>query len=228
MKLTLRHYALIATMSVAGASFASADLDVYFSTDGSTQTGMTVGAVGTTFSIGVWARSANGRTVNSIEVCAGFGQSTLSNTNATDLDGKVGLGGASANASVTLGSLWANVAAPALRGFRGTGTRPFGVDANLGAAPIPSGTVTLSSTATKLFDISLKNLGIGAGQSYTIKIWDAGTGASATTYGNGVNPTAQYRPGTTEFRLTAVPEPGSFIALGLGAAALIARRRRSK
>lgn len=232
MKLTLRHYASVATLALAGASFAVADLDMCLSADAENPTnftGTTVGLIGSTFELYIWVRSINQKSYSGIEAAVGISTATASGTNAAAQDNKVRFGNG------TGASSWASLGAPfgmagvfdnqGLRSAGAAGTpRPWG--ASFSMAATPPAKLDLTGTWFRLLCIVFRNTGIAAGESYSINIWDCGTGSSRTSFGTVAGSTTVVRPGTCDFRLTAVPEPASMAALGLGAAVLIRRRRK--
>ncbi len=104
-----------------------------------------------------------------------------------------------------------------------------------------SGEYVTATAGTRLYDVTLKNIGVGTGQSYVVKLWDnPGTSASYDTYlagktaslasktlspGNG----AQWTYDLNVTNTAPVPEPSALMAFGsgiLGLAGYVIRRKK--
>lgn len=229
---------ILGSLVVAAAmvSTASAHVTFYFAAKGTTTqiTDLNIGSIGSTFELTVCMQIV-GFTfpVSAVDAFVGFDTANSNTTSATALDGKIGLNGTIAAA---LTNYNANLPIR-MKGLTGGETklgssdssiRPYGVDVNLLA---DFGTeYDFGNDAVALFDISLKNLNLADGESYQLVLWDAQQGGSGTSLITNMNSDI-YRPGDWAGTLNvhapaAVPEPASMIALGIGASALVLRRRR--
>lgn len=225
---------LASLVAVAGlVSSASAYVTFYFAEKGTTNkiTDLNIGDIGSTFDLTVCMQIVGMRfPVSAVDAFVGFDRTTSNLTTATPMDLKIGLNGALA-AAITNYNVNLPIRMRALTGGEtkvgmGDGSvRPYGVDVNLFADF--GSEYDFGNDPVALFDISLKNIGLGSG-TYDLVIWDAGQGAINTSLITNLNSDI-VRPGDYAGRLTLhapVPEPASLIALGLGASALLMRRRK--
>lgn len=216
---------------------ANASVSFYFAQKDTTTkiTSLLIGDVGSTIDMTLCMQLSDpGTMVSAVDVFIGYDRTNAHNPSASIMDGKIGLAG-TINASLSN----YNVDLPSrLKGVGGGETkvgqddssiRPYGLDVSMSADP---GTeVDFGTGAVKLFNLSLKNLGLQAGQSYNIVIWDAGQGFGDTTFTNNFSNTI-LRPGEAAGLLTlrtqAVPEPVTMVTLGLGIASVLTARRRRR
>jgi|GEM_PF-6055440 len=222
---------LVAISGITGS--ASAHVTFYFAQQGTTTqiTDLNIGDVGSTFELTVCMQIV-GFTfpVSAVDAFVGFDRATSNLTTAAPLDGKIGLNGtpsaAVKNYNPNLPIRLKDLTGGETRlGSPDDSVRPYGVDVNLFA---DFGTeFDFKNDPVALFDISLKNLNLSSG-TYELVLWDADQGAVNTTMITNLN-SEIHRPGQWAGRLTLhapVPEPASLIALGLGASALLMRRRK--
>lgn len=184
---------------------------------GAPLTNVNVGAAGSTFSLSVWYAETTSH--QGADVFVGFDRTA--DAGATLLDGKLG------NASVgNVAPTWDLLQDTQVIAGAGTGTVPYGTDTALFAS---------SSTSTglggaRMFDVTLSNLSLAVGDSYSILLYDSqgdndlfGTSYVLDDGGNALRP-----GGNSALTVTnAVPEPASLAALGLGALAMLRRRRKA-
>jgi len=222
---------LIAVAGIMGS--ASAHVTFYFAEKGTTNkiTDLNIGGIGSTFDLTVCMQIVGFQfPVSAVDAFVGFDKTNSNQSTATPQDGKIGLNG---TLSAAITNFNANLPIR-MRGLTGGETkvgfgdgsvRPYGVDVNLFADF--GSEFDFGNDPVALFDISLKNLNLGNG-TYQLVLWDAGQGAVNTTMITNLNGDI-YRPGDWAGTLTLhapVPEPASLIALGLGASALLMRRRK--
>lgn len=210
---------------------ANAYVSFYFAEKGTTTqiTNKTIGGIGSTFDVTLCLQIVGDTfPLTSVETFVGYDRADSYSSGVTPLDGKIGLNGTPEVALTNPNSHF-----PTLFLFTGPGAtrgseviRPYGLDVSQalqgGGSPYST-----NGQAIQLFDLSLKNTGLSSG-SYTLVIWDAGDSLQDTSWvGSGA---ANLRPGEHAGTLTvnvgAVPEPASMIAIGLGASALLMRRRK--
>jgi hypothetical protein len=213
-------------------SMALPAVQFYFTktTDSVKINNLNLNASDTTFDLSVWYVISDTAFPNlSAVTFVGFDTSNSEGIGATPLDGKFGLNPDAAGAISNTNSHYPFVfgtesGGATLVGSDPNSVRPYGIEAFMG---ISGDAYDPGLTPVHLFDISFSNLGLTAGQSYNLVLWDAGQDTQSTTYLDGGADIL--RPGRSEVltvTVGAVPEPASIIALGLGAAALLRRRRR--
>ena len=226
---------LISATVMASTSASASYVTFFFAEKGTTTqiTDKTIGGIGTTFDLTLCMKIVDmSFPVSFVDTFVGFDQTNKVGDSATPLLGKIGLNGTLSAAVKNPDANFMSTVKALSGGETPSGAgddslRPYGVDVNQ-FADLQS-EIDFGNDVVKLFDISLKNLGIGSGGTYTLVLWDAGTGALNTSL---ISNTANdiYRPGNYAGTLTlhtaAVPEPASMIALGLGASALLMRRRK--
>jgi len=222
---------LVAVAALVGS--ASAHVTFYFAAKGTTTqiTDLNIGSVGSTFDLTVCMQIVGFQfPVSAVDAFVGFDTANSNLASATPLDGKIGLNGTLSSAITNYNSglpihMRALSGGETKDGLASDSIRPYGVDANLLADFQTE--MDFGNNPVALFDISLKNLNFTNG-TYQLVMWDAGTGNSSTSLISNLNSDI-YRPGDWAGTLTLhapVPEPASLIALGVGASALLMRRRR--
>ncbi|MFQ3587516.1 MAG: PEP-CTERM sorting domain-containing protein [Fimbriimonadaceae bacterium] len=217
-----------ALLAALPLSAMATDVPLFYfgDSDGNPITSLTIGLPGSTFDVTVFYTT--NLTHTGMNLFVGYDTATSEGLSATPLDGKIGLGGASEMASVTyvhptIGMLFT----PAAAGGFGSGNhvRPFGLDIPMGTGL--NLTEVPGATASALVRISLKNLGLAAGESYTLSIFDAGdNGADIYTTFLDYRGTYYYPSTSYELTVQAVPEPGTLLALAAGAGLFLRRRRK--
>ncbi len=222
---------LVAVAGLVGS--ASAHVTFYFAAKGTTTqiTDLNIGNIGSTFDLTVCMQIVGFQfPVSAVDAFVGFDQANSNLASATPTDGKIGLNGTlaaaitnyNANLPIRMKGL---TGGETKDGLASDSLRPYGVDVNLLS---DFGTeFDFGNDPVALFDISLKNVNLANG-TYQLVLWDAGTGAVNTSLITNLNGDI-YRPGDWAGTLTLhapVPEPASLIALGVGASALLMRRRR--
>lgn len=222
---------LVAVAGLVGS--ASAHVTFYFAAKGTTTqiTDLNIGSIGSTFDLTVCMQIVGFQfPVSAVDAFVGFDKANSNLASATPLDGVIGLNGTLAAAITNFNAnlpihLKALTGGETKDGFASDSIRPYGVDVDLFSDFNTE--VDLGNDPVALFDISLTNLNLSNG-TYQLVLWDAGTGAVNTSLITNLNGDIN-RPGDWAGTLTLhapVPEPASIIALGVGASALLMRRRR--
>lgn len=231
----LKKTLLIAAFSaclVPAMSMAVPSVQFYFTQAGSSTkiNSLNLNPSDTTLNLSVWYVITGGTYPNfGAEAMVGFDTATSEGAGATPLDGKFVLNGdensAVSNINTNYPFAFKSLSGgQTLLGADSNSVRPYGLDV---ALALVQGPYDPGNTPVHMFDISLKNVGLTAGQSYNLVLWDAMQGVQSTSYLDGGGDIL--RPGGSEtlnVTVGAVPEPASIIALGLGAIALVRRRRR--
>lgn len=220
----LRLGALLVTFPLAAV--ATSQPFFYFGdSDGNPITSLTIGLPGSTFDVTVFYTTTQVHT--GMNLFVGYDTANKEGLDATPLDGKIGIGGSSDLTSVSyINPIIGMLFVPASAGGSGQGDhiRPYGFDIPMGTGL--GGPTVNGATASPLVRISLKNLNLAAGDTYTLTIFDAGDGNDIyTTF---LDNLGDYTPPGSTYELTvqAVPEPGTLLALAAGAGLLLRRRRR--
>jgi hypothetical protein len=227
---------LVGGTLLAAATTASAQsVEFYFTEAGSTTpiTSLTLAKGQTTLDLSVWY-VVTGADFQSyaVDAMVGYDTSNSYGGGATPLENVFALNGTTSTAITNVTSAYQfNPGATLTGGQTPNGDasnviRPYGVDVNL--ANFDQDTDPGVGVALHVFDISLTS-SLKAGQSADIVLYDAGTGGDSTSFLMDENGDYLRQGGSTTLvvKEAAVPEPASLIALGLGAVALI-RRRRSR
>lgn len=196
-------------------------------------------SVGSDFNLSVWCQT-EGVAAGEMGVMVGFDRTSDYGVEAASMDSDIAFVGSSYAGAADWDIAWANIGGGTAK--PGESIRPYGY--NL-ALSMMSGSLDYSNP-TKLFDITLKNVGVDAGEEYWIELWNAGTGYGGTTYAYDSTAGADYRDSTGVYNPASwagqgtgwavkvsstdpVPEPSSVLALfsGLaGVAGITLRRRR--
>ncbi|MGC8783980.1 MAG: PEP-CTERM sorting domain-containing protein [Armatimonadota bacterium] len=184
-------------------------------------------APGEVFTISVWAQHSP-EAVKGLEVVLGYTTATTMGTGATPAAAKVlPEPPPPSTASVTNEFADLGPSAKSWGGFRGTGTRPYGlrwvVLSALGSTDLSAG--------KKLFDITFKNESLVPGDSpYPLVLHDNRAGSSWTLLATLANGQTIRPGGSYTLNLIPVPEPGGLMALAtgvVGLAGMALRRRRA-
>ena len=216
---------LIVLSLMAGSAFAYT-ANYQFTLAGSTQaiTEATIGGIGSTLDLSIWVKS-DIASITGSAIFYGWDNATTAGTAAVKTDNKL-----VGSLGLNLASGWTSLPANSLQGGKKTtGTRPYGT--YVAGSRELGGTYDLSGW-TRMFDITLTNANLAAGQSYVTTIWDnPGTnGPGGETY---LSTTAgtKYAPSAT-YNLTVsrqvIPEPATLVGLLAFAPALIAVAKRKK
>jgi hypothetical protein len=164
--------------------------------------------------------------LSSVSVLFGYSTATSMGPSATPADTKADFVSFTwGNSSLTSGQLFG---APAGGGGVASGSsRPYGLSAQAGSFSTFTGSG--DGIDYHLFDVTL-HINAAGGDSIPINIWtvqnvDAFTSNVSNAAGNTFYPSNPY---TATLNVQAVPEPASLAIIGMGALALIRRRRASK
>ena len=228
-------------MLAASNAALAQSVDFFFTLQGSSTqiSSLTLAKGQTTFNLSVWYVVTGADYLNNgVDAMVGYDTSNSYGLSATPLDNVFTLNGTKSHAITNInagGSTSAYEAAlpveltggQTLNGAASNSIRPYGADVTV--ADFDTAYDPGVGTPVRLFDISLLNEGLAAGHSYDVVLWDGGNGVDSTCYLNGADGSILRQGGSTTLVVSAaaVPEPASLIALGLGAVALI-RRRRSR
>lgn len=218
---------LLVLAAVASVSVSAPNVDIWFGTSSTDSTRLThqwINVEGTDFTTSVWMQTFDGASPAALRH---FGVQLFLSVDriegGTRLDNQVGFNlatvGAARNPTYTFFGGLAEKAAG------GTGPQPWGLDAFMAKADVSGGLDIEGSTSPVwLADFKFRNLTLGYMESYTLRLenmpWDG-------SYFAPVDGSLLYDDVAAELTVTnPVPEPATIIALGLGAAALIRRRRK--
>ena len=221
---------IIVLSLMAGSAFAY-NLNYQFTLAGSSAaiSQAQIGGIGSTLNISIWIKS-DVQQIASVATLYGWDKSTTFGTAAVKIDNK--LTGSTAS---NIASGWETLPANLIEGGKATtGTRLYGTYVAGGRA---TGTSTTLPDWTRLFDITLTNAALAAGESYLTKLWDnPGTnGPGGETYiadflGAKYSPSAVptlniYRAAGTP---PPVPEPGTLAAMGSCLVGFVSFLRKKK
>lgn len=217
--------ALASLASLAALATAHAGTNVYFGDSaGNAVTSLAAPAVGSTFTLSVWYSS----TVEVIdgETFLGYGLTDTAGAGATPSSSLlVDLASTpAASVSAAPGIL---LTAPQRAGAGlgdPAGPRSYGLD--LGT--INSNFDLLPTAGTRLFDVTFKNLGLTAGKSQVLSFFTSPTASGYKTVFYDTN-AVEVTPtgGSLTVSAAPVPEPTTLAAVGLGALAVLRRRKRA-
>lgn len=187
---------------------------------------------GSTAKFSIYVKTTSIGALSGLNMLFGYSTSTSTGSAATPADTKASFNAFTwAQADLSGGVAQAGTGGGGVLGG-GSGSRPWGYF----VSTFLNGSNTFAGSGDgvnfKIADITL-NINATAGSTIPISIWSSSTSATAGTdnYASAVVnaqsseffPTAPYN---ATLNVTAVPEPATMAALGLGAMALIRRRRR--
>lgn len=218
---------LFVLAAAASVALAAPSVDIWFgtsSTDSTRLTNKLIGIEGTDFTTSVWMQTFDGPApvaINHFAVQLFLSVDRMQG--GARLDNQIGLNLATAAAGRN--PVYTFFGGLAEKTGPGAGAQPWGLDAFMAKADT-SGSLEIdgSTSPVWLADFRFTNLGLGYMESYTLRLenmeWDG-------SYFAPVTGSILYDDIAAELRVTnPVPEPATIIALGLGAAALIRRRRK--
>lgn len=218
---------LIVSAAVLAVACAHASVSLYYALDTAPTVQLTTLPItSTTTSLSLYFTSTTA--IDDAELFLGYDTTTTQGTSATPIDKKVSLTSPVAGPTVVFNSNGSGMSMRTAGAFGASGTRPYGLD--IIDASGPSGVLTSAATASpvKLLSVTLNNLALTAGSSYSLSFPTTGITFTNAFVLSGVNQTITATPLTVIAPAPpATPEPSAFAAVGLGALALLRRRRRA-
>ena len=241
--------ALAITLVPSALQAASADYWITRKGETTPITSMSIGGIGSTFELSVWYTVSGFSTDEPLLICSFIGYDHTAGQAFAPIDGKLSLDSTSVNMGLNFDDVLNNSEGGAYDPTDddldplNDAVRPYGTSVALGVTNRPYG----YATSGRLFDISLRNDGLGSGESYALKLYSLGGYGDEAFFwqsmANGYIPGGEpYDPANAyaypgaggtwskELVVTApVPEPSSMAVLATGLLGFIgfAARRRS-